>query len=122
KLGFILSGVVGGLLLLCCGGGGLVLALYQPHGKKIDLRAGSQLYYKPGVTETEAQKLAQFLNESFLKDGDHPITFQLTKEAQSYQVRVVIKAGKEKDAEFPFLALGHLISLQVFEKVPLEVH
>jgi hypothetical protein len=35
---------------------------------------------------------------------------------------VVIKEGKEKEAELPFMALGYLISLQVFEQAPLEMH
>jgi hypothetical protein len=122
KLFIILGSVGGAVLLFCCGGILLFLALYRPYGTKIDLKAGSQLYYTSTVTEPEAQKLAQFLNETFLKDETPPITFQLNKEGQTYQVRVVIKEGKEKEAELPFLALGHLMALQVFEKVPLEVH
>jgi hypothetical protein len=110
------------LMSSCCVGVMMLGIFYKPYGKRIDLNGGSQLYYTQTVTEPEARQLAQMLNDKFLSDGDPAVTFQLNKEEQTYQVRVVTKEGKESEAEFTFMTLGFLISMQVFENAPLEVH
>jgi hypothetical protein len=122
KLLFVFGSAALLLMSSCCVGAIALAIFYQPYGKRIDLNAGSQLYYTKTVTEPEARQLAQLLNDKFLSDNDPAVTFQLNKEAQTYQVRVVIKEGKETEAELPFMALGFLISMQVFENAPLEVH
>jgi hypothetical protein len=120
----LILGVLGSMLMLFVMGGGILTAalLYQPHGKKIALKGGSELYYTSNITDDEVQKVATLLNEKVIKEDSHKGTYQLTKVGGKYQFRAVIQPGKEKEAEVPFLALGYLISIEALKNVPLEVH
>lgn len=102
------------LLLLAALGG-------SSYGTRLELKGGGELYYTSAVTEAEARKLVEYLNANFLKDN--AITMQLTRHEGTYQLRVCVKDGVERDekAAVGFLALGCALSLEVFDKAPVEI-
>ncbi len=121
----IVVGIIGGgiaTVVLVVAGGIILLLGSGSHGKSIPLKGGSELYYTPEVTRAEADKLSVYLNDQFVKEGNPKFSAQLTKANGVYQLRMVIQESKLKEAEVPFLALGYLISMEVFDKQPLEVH
>jgi hypothetical protein len=93
------------------------------YGKRIELKHGNELYYTSTVTTDEAQLLADFLNDKVLTP-EWKATFQLRKEGEVYELRLVVKEGVEKDEAtiLSFRALGVLVSAEVFNKAPVEVH
>lgn len=114
----------GGFVMVSAAVAGVVVlvATYQsPYGTRIQLNHESELYYTKEVSKTEADKLAAFLNDKYVTSGK-PATVQLTKPNGVYQVRFVIDQSKLQEAELPFLATGYLMSTQVFDNQPLEVH
>jgi hypothetical protein len=120
--------IVGAVLGSCgCGCGGLLsLALIfgNSYGTRIKLKNGNELYYTAAVTEQEAQKLAKYMEDKWLDDKVANARFQLNKTGETYEFRAVVKEGKEKDEDtaFQFRVLAMLLSMQVFDGAPVEVH
>jgi hypothetical protein len=118
----ILGGVGASLVLV---GAKVLLMLVAlggaSYGTRLELKGGSELYYTSAVTEAEARRLADYLNANFLKDN--PITMQLTKHEGTYQLRVCVKDGVERDekAVVAWQALGIILSHEVFGKAPVEI-
>jgi hypothetical protein len=75
------------------------------------------------VTEAEARKLADYLNKVVDK-APNPVTFQLNKRGDVYEVRLVVKDGVAADEGQValFRLLGAVLSEQVFDKAPVEIH
>jgi hypothetical protein len=93
------------------------------YGKRIELEHGNELYYTSTVTTDEAQRLADFLNDKIVTP-EWKATFQLRKAGEVYELRLVVKEGAEKDEAkiLSFRALGVLVSAEVFNQAPVEVH
>lgn len=121
---WVVLGVLGGgfLMVSVAVAGVIVLAAsYQPHGTRIALKGDSELYYTKDVTKAEADKLAAFLNDKYVP-ADRQVSVQLAKPGGVHQVRFVIDEAKRNDVDVPFLALGYLMSMDVFGNQPLEIH
>lgn len=121
---WVVLGVLGGgfLMVSVAVAGVIVLAAsYQPHGTRIALKGDSELFYTKDVSKPEADKLAAFLNDKYVP-ADRRVSVQLAKPAGVHQVRFVIDESKVNDVDVPFLALGYLMSIDVFGNGPLEVH
>jgi hypothetical protein len=121
---WVLVSVLGGGFVLAIGGVAAVvvlLASYQPHGTRVELNHGSELYYTKDVSKDEADKLAAFLNAKYVP-ADHKVSVQLAKPNGLRQVRFVIDEAKVGESELAFLAMGYLMSIEVFDTQPLEVH
>lgn len=114
------------LIGLLFAGAVMVAALdMEGRGKRIELNGGSELYYKKSVSEPEARKLADFLNEVVTKPNSagYAGSFQIAKEEDTYILRVCVKEGAEKDkgTEFAWTVMGTAISAKVFDKAPIQV-
>lgn len=85
---------------------------------------GSQLFYKPPVTEKEARTLGQYLVESWFSDVKDPKTVQLTKSGSTYECRVPIKKGLENDQESlqQMKAMAQQLSRDVFNNAEVDIH
>ena len=92
------------------------------HGKEKDFK-GVQLFYTEAVTEAEADALGDYLIESEFADGEEK-TVQLNKTGKTYEFRMVIKKGVEKDPEYINLAKTYAaeLSANVFNGKPVEIH
>lgn len=113
----------GGAALVAMGFVGLVAlaAINPPHGKRIKLNNKSELYYTKEVSKADADQLVAFLNENYFQDSK-PATVQLAKPNGKHQVRFVIDESKLDQTELPFMAMGYLMSMKLFDNQPLEVH
>ena len=93
------------------------LASCSNYGTKIKIAGTkSELYYKEGITETEAKNTAEFLKKEFIQD-DKAATMQLTREGEVYTLRLVYdKAYYDtlKNADNLFKAMGVKASRDVF--------
>jgi hypothetical protein len=82
-----------------------------------------QLFYTSAVTEAEANSLGKYLDESGFADSGKK-TVQLNKSGKTYEFRMVVKPGIEKNEEY--VNLGKLmaaeLSYSVFNNKPVEVH
>lgn len=82
-----------------------------------------QIFYTEGITEAEVDACGKYLQETNKDDGQTK-TIQLNKAGETYQFRMVVKEGLEKEQEY--IDLGPLyateLSNNVFNKKPVEVH
>ena len=67
------------------------------HGTLLEFNGG-ELYYTPSVSEREAYRLGEYLVDSEFFNGELK-TVQLDKTGNTYNFRMVIKKGIEKDEE-----------------------
>lgn len=83
----------------------------------------TQVLYTPNVTQSEVQKLADFLVEEKFSDDENAKTVQLDKKDGVYLFRMVVKEGLEKsDSNAMILKLfGVSISQRVFNGDSLRV-
>jgi hypothetical protein len=124
---FLFGGIgILGLFLLCGVGGvvGLVILGANSYGTRIALKNGNELYYTPAVTEAEARKVADYLDTKFPDNKGKVATYQLNKAGGKYEFRAVVQEGKENDnlAVVAFQAMGVLLSLEVLDGAPVDVH
>ena len=93
------------------------------YGKK-KMFDSTELYYTDKVTEAEADALGKYLQEEGFTDGDDTKTVQLTKEGDTYQFRMVVKEGYEKDEEYIAIAQAFVYNLSkdVFDGEKVEIH
>jgi len=91
------------------------------YGEKLEFN-GTDVYYTDLVTETDAQKLGDYLIESEFADGNGK-SVQLTKRDSTYLFRMVVIDGVTEDStkDISFKALAMLISMQVFDDAPVEL-
>jgi hypothetical protein len=92
------------------------------YGTKLEY-GKSELYYTKNVTEAEAKKLGDYLNKIKFFDGDGK-SVQLDKPGDTYQFRMVIKEGLEKDEKYitGSKEAAVEISQNVFDGAKVEVH
>jgi hypothetical protein len=83
---------------------------------------GLQLLYTKSITEAQADSLASFLINSKFANGSAK-TVQITKSGNTYQFRMVAKAGADKDPEYAKNAKVYAadMSKDVFGGAPVEL-
>ena len=95
------------------------------YGKKIEYKGG-ELYYTDKVSETEAKKLGDYLVAENFFDPASPtvISVQLNKEGDTFQFRMVVKEGLEKDENNlkTFKVVMGELSEKVFAGGKVEIH
>ncbi|MCB0457490.1 MAG: hypothetical protein R2776_00465 [Flavobacteriaceae bacterium] len=91
------------MLLLSCSG----------YGDKVTFD-GTEVYYKDNVTQEMATKTGEYLQEMGFTDGSAK-SVQLTKDSV-YNFRMVVQKQFETDTtkDYSFMALGFLLSSEVF--------
>jgi hypothetical protein len=97
---------------------------WSQHGTRIPLKNGSELYYTRAVPEATARRFAESLEKMLPDREDAKGTFQLNKDGDAYELRVVVREGKEKD-EFVavlFQGLAVVLSREAFDGAPVTVH
>ncbi|MGC4099737.1 hypothetical protein [Ferruginibacter sp.] len=104
------------LLIACCIVAGL--ASCNNYGTKLKIEGTkSELYYKSGITETEAKNTGDFLKKEFIGD-DRAASMQLTKDGDVYTLRLVYDktyyTDSLKNGEMLFKTLGYKASKDVF--------
>jgi hypothetical protein len=84
---------------------------------------GVQVYHTDKVTAAETDRLGNYLVKEKFANGEAK-SIQLTKSGNTYQFRMVIKEGLDKDTTYWKTArfFGSMLSAQVFNGAPLEVH
>jgi hypothetical protein len=82
-----------------------------------------QMFYTESVTESEVDELAEFLDQQDFV-GETEISVQLNKDGDTYQFRMVTKEEYiEDETKLPlFKQMANMISTNVFEDAPVEVH
>ncbi|MFA6448965.1 MAG: hypothetical protein WCX65_05850 [bacterium] len=90
-------------------------------GKRLEFNGG-ELYYTSSITESEANRLVQYLGNDYF-DGT-PKTVQINKTASTYEFRMVIKKGLEKDPQYIEIAKGVAkeLSTEVFGGSQVDIH
>jgi hypothetical protein len=122
------AALLGGAGLVCvlgCGGVLMFFGAWQsPHGTRIPLKNGSELYYTSAVPEPTARRLADYLDEKLPDREDVKGTFQLNRPGDGFELRVVVREGKEKDdlTAVVFQGLAIVLSKEVFDGAPVTVH
>lgn len=104
----------------------MVLSSCTDYGKKVKAEGtkGEVFYKGDGVTESDAKKLAAYLTEiKYFDNSDKSVQLVKAKDG-GYDVRFVIdeKKLKEKEGvEDAFVAIGAMISKEVFGNQPVNV-
>jgi len=100
----------------------VILSSCSNYGKEKEFN-GVQLFYTSKITEAEANLLGEFMIESEFADGNEK-TVQINKTGNTYEFRMVVKEGIEKDVEYCDIAKIYAaqISSDVFNGSPVEVH
>ncbi len=75
---------------------------------------GGELYYTSSVSDREAYKLGEYLVDAEFFDGEGK-TVQINKTGNTYEFRMVVKTGIEKDEEF--IQLFKLFCVELSENV-----
>lgn len=110
------------IVALCSALGAAVLLLAPDYGTKIEYKA-SELYYTDAVTEAEARKVGDALQE-YEYFGDNAVSVQLHKVDGTYQVRFVVQPDKVNDEAVitGFTVMGTVLKSQALGDAPTEVH
>jgi hypothetical protein len=84
---------------------------------------GVQVYHTDKVTAAEADQLGAYLVKEKFANGEAK-SVQLTKAGNTYQFRLVVKAGIDKDTSYWKTAkfFGSMLSAEVYDGAPVEVH
>ncbi len=92
-------------------------------GKRLEFARGGEVFYTSRVTESEAQKLGNFLVQEGYFDGPRK-SVQLTSDGGHFQVRLVTVARVENDEEFlsNYEIMADQFSRNVFNGSPVEIH
>jgi hypothetical protein len=91
-------------------------------GKELTFNGG-HLYYKPPVTEAEAQHLGRCLVDQKFFDGEDRAV-QIQKTGSTYEFHMIIKKGLEHDDEFVQVAKAMALELSqnVFDGAQVDIH
>ena len=84
----------------------------------------NELYYTPSVSEREAYRLGEYLVDGGFFDSNSSLSVQLDKTGNTYEFRMVIKKGIEKDEEFIQIAkiFANDLSEYVFNGFNVDIH
>ena len=98
------------ILLLITG----IIVSCSNYGEKIT-QDGTEVYYEDPALKEMAEATAGYLKEMGFTDGT-PKSVQITKDSM-YNFRMVVQEGVEKDEnmEVSFMALGFLLSKEIFD-------
>lgn len=112
----LIGGVLAVMILLIVG------AACSQHGTKLEFN-NAELYYTDNVTETEAQRLGEYLVKAGLFGGKE-ISVQLDKSGSVNQFRLVIKPELMNDDEYieKVRTFGREMQTEFFGGEPLEIH
>lgn len=83
-----------------------------------------QLFYKPSVTQDEANRLGRYLVETNHFNGE-PKSIQVTKSGDKFVYRMVLKKGFDESSTFLTemqRVFGTQLSQAVFSGAPVEIH
>jgi hypothetical protein len=100
--------------------------LFDNYGKKVQINSKSNVYYKgDGVTEADAKKLGDYLLKQEYFDDKNEASAQITKDGDTYVVRMVVnteklKEEKEKKLNF-YWVMQSLIAENVFENAKTKI-
>ncbi len=91
-------------------------------GKKTE-RNGCELYRKKPVKKSQAKKLLKYLDKQQFCDGNKK-TVQIRKKGSTYEFRMVVKKGIEKDKAYIKTAklFAHQMSVNVFDNAQVDLH
>lgn len=100
----------------------LRIASCGSYGKKLTFNGG-ELYYTSHVTAADATKLGEYLTKEKFFDGTRK-TVQLNKNDGTYEFRMVVLSGveKEPDTVKKFSAVSRELSENVFNGAKVAVH
>lgn len=99
----------------------VLLSSCTDHGQKIQF-GKSEVYYKgEGVTEKQAQKLGDYLEEQGLFEGD-PKSVQLTHDGEDFLVHLIVDDKKfTETSRRIWWKLQHNLSEEVFNGKPVRI-
>ncbi len=91
-------------------------------GKKTE-RNGCELHRKKPVKKSQAKKLLKYLDEQQFCDGNRK-TMQIRKKGSTYEFRMVVKKGMEKDEAYLKTAklFAKQLSANVFKNATVDLH
>ena len=100
----------------------LLLVGCDNYGSLLEFNGG-ELYHTSSVSERDAYKLGEYLVESEFFDGERK-TLQLNKTGNTYEVRMVIKKGVEKDEDYiqACKQFSNELSEYVFNGNSVDIH
>ena len=92
------------------------------YGTKLTFNAG-ELYFTEAVTESEAERLGNFLVEDGFFGGQ-TISVQLDREGETYLFRMASREGAETDSTLTKQASLYTLQLsrKVFDDAPVDFH
>ena len=95
----------------------------KPYGKKVE-SSNYEVYYTDAVTEADAKKVADFMEQNIKSEGGDKKSVQLDKSGDTYALRLVVQKDLEKDdnAVARFKSIGQAVSAQVFNGAKVDVH
>lgn len=103
----------------------LIAACNAGYGDKHMVNDKSEVYYKgDGVTAEDAKKLGDFLLQNNYFDTISQKSVQLTRTADTFNVKFVVdktKVDQTENAEMLFTIMGSAISTEVFAGKPVKV-
>jgi hypothetical protein len=110
------------LALALVAGSGLALGGCNKLGTK-NTRDSCEVYVQKPVSKGKGNELMDFLEKQKFCEGNRK-SFQLRKNDETYELRIVVKAGKDKEAEFvqSMKELGRAVRTEVFSGDQLSVH
>lgn len=84
---------------------------------------GVQLFYTSKITEAQADKLGNYLVTGGFADGEYK-TVQITKTGNTFEFRMIVKEGIEKDVEYieVFKSFARELSQNVFNGEQVDIH
>lgn len=113
KLLFVLFIVASTLMVAC-----------NSWGDKYMANEKSEVYYKDGATADDAKRLGDFLLKNNYFDSLTDKSVQLTKTADTFNVKFVVdkaKVSETENADMLFTIMGAAISSDVFSNKPVKV-
>lgn len=91
---------------------------YIAYGKKVTINDNLEVFMKgDGVTEDDAKKLGNYFAETW-KENKNDKSFQLSKDAAGYVVKMVVDEDKLKadsTLDLSFMAIQTLLETEVFK-------
>lgn len=100
----------------------VLISCGQGYGKLIEY-GSDELYYTSSVTVAEAYMLGDYLleGEFFTNQG---VSVQLNKVADTYEFRMIVKEGLDKDQDFIEIAklMSAELSYDVFDDAQVDIH
>lgn len=94
-------------------------------GTKLSFGGNNELYYTDNVTLDEAQSLGDYLVEAdFFADDSNSRSVQLNKSGSTYEFRMVVKEGLEKDQDTIDLMKEFAVEVSnnVFDGETTDIH